>query len=465
MLSSRPDTATQKKPPTPGSHQPHFQHQLRLSPSRLSSEPLSLVSKPVPVTSASPKAVSPVTQSSKCQEKVSPPASATPGNDHKADSEPLSLVNKTPESPENLIKKPSETDKSQMMSPAPTRPEVSSIRVRPAEALSPLCQPPLKKARQSPSPRLVSGSQKPPESTASSPKLIPPPLLPHFPPTYLPPTSAGYRPGLPPTSTPSLPPSSIPGLPPTSVPGLPPNPLASLYSPYSPYLSALAGHPAPPGAPGAEALWAAQAAHLMALGGLNPAGYPNYPPGLHAYPPSMMPPSFPGAPAPSLPGLLPPHLLAPPPHSGPAPPASATPPTSLPLTVGGASQFMCSWMQGRDYCGRRFNSSEELMSHLRTHTANMGDTAPAPSSSPAPPPAPAPSSALALLQAQAAQLRGPVSPGQSAPPPPSSLSPPSIPDPRLYPYLRPGLPQAPHPSLSPVLASLYGAPRQLPVLP
>jgi len=119
---------------------------------------------------------------------------------------------------------------------------------------------------------------------------------------------------------------------------------------------------------------------------------------------------------------------------------------------------MCSWMQGRDYCGRRFNSSEELMSHLRTHTANMGDTAPAPSSSPAPPPAP--STALALLQAQAAQLRGPVSP-----PPHGSLSPPSLPDPRLYPYLRPGLPQAPHPSLSPVLASLYGAPRQLPVLP
>ena len=452
MLSSSSVTAapSQRAPPTPLSHQPHFQHQLRLSPTRHSSEPLSLVSKPVPVSSASPRAVSPVTR-----DKVSPPASATPGTDHRADSEPLSLVNKAPETPENLSKKPTETDKRQMMSPpAITRPEVSSIRVRPAEALSPLCQPPLKKTRQSPSPRLVSGSQKPP--TASSPALTAPPLLPHFPPTYLPPTS-GYRPGLPPTSTASLPPTSIPGLPPTSVAGLPPTPLASLYSPYSPYLSALAGHPAAPGAPGPD-LWAAQAAHLMALGGLSPAGYPHYPPGLPSlpgYPPSLMPPSFPGAPSP-LPGLLPPHLLAPPPHTGPPPPAPATPPTSLPLTVGGASQFMCSWMQGRDYCGRRFNSSEELMSHLRTHTANMGDTAPASSSSPAPPPGH--SSALDLLRAQAAQLRGPVSP------PPSSLSPPSL-DPRLHPYLRPGLPQAPHPSLSPVLASLYGAPRQLPVLP
>lgn len=32
-------------------------------------------------------------------------------------------------------------------------------------------------------------------------------------------------------------------------------------------------------------------------------------------------------------------------------------------------QHMCSWMVGNDYCGKRFNSSEELLQHLRTHTS------------------------------------------------------------------------------------------------
>ncbi|WAQ95338.1 NOC-like protein [Mya arenaria] len=32
-------------------------------------------------------------------------------------------------------------------------------------------------------------------------------------------------------------------------------------------------------------------------------------------------------------------------------------------------QHVCNWMAGSEYCGKRFNSSEELLQHLRTHTA------------------------------------------------------------------------------------------------
>ncbi len=31
--------------------------------------------------------------------------------------------------------------------------------------------------------------------------------------------------------------------------------------------------------------------------------------------------------------------------------------------------YMCNWMAGSDYCGKRFSTSEELLQHLRTHTS------------------------------------------------------------------------------------------------
>lgn len=34
-------------------------------------------------------------------------------------------------------------------------------------------------------------------------------------------------------------------------------------------------------------------------------------------------------------------------------------------------QHVCNWMMGNDYCGKRFNSSEELLQHLRTHTSGV----------------------------------------------------------------------------------------------
>ncbi|BFZ03716.1 hypothetical protein BsWGS_06755 [Bradybaena similaris] len=33
--------------------------------------------------------------------------------------------------------------------------------------------------------------------------------------------------------------------------------------------------------------------------------------------------------------------------------------------------YICSWVSGNDYCGKRFTSSEELLQHLRTHTSSM----------------------------------------------------------------------------------------------
>ena len=494
MMSTSTSTVQRKlsSPPTTSPHLP----QLRLPPTRHTSEPISLVTRPSSTSSSASvsslstaasvtnnptptpgnQAKSPVSQPNGPTEKVnlSPPRSTSRTGVEQSSSEPLSLISKpkSPEVPENLSKRPEVVEQRSSKSPG-TRPEVGSIRVRPAEALSPAGQPPAKKPRESPSPRL--NTQRPPSSSPvplsnSSPR----------PPTNIPGLPPGFPPGLA---------GSFPG-----VPGaFPPSSFASLYSPYSsPYMTSALGlgamsgapPPPPPSAPGAPCtdpmcrdpscptyqLRAAQAAQMMALSGLGSLGgypgmspYPGMAPSLPGLPPSMLP-SFPGAgPTPPLPGMLPPSLLAPP----TAPPA--TPPTSqpsLPLTVGGASQFMCSWMQGRDFCGRRFNSSEELMSHLRTHTANMGDTPPtshAPPSAPSPASAP-PTSALALLQAQAAQLRGQLSPNQA---PASTVSPPSLPtDPRLHPYLRPGLTPPNPASLNPMLASLYGgSPRQLPVLP
>ncbi|GFO38960.1 Zinc finger protein noc [Plakobranchus ocellatus] len=33
--------------------------------------------------------------------------------------------------------------------------------------------------------------------------------------------------------------------------------------------------------------------------------------------------------------------------------------------------YVCNWVAGSDYCGKRFNSSEELLQHLRTHTSSL----------------------------------------------------------------------------------------------
>ena len=295
-------------------------------------------------------------------------------------------------------------------------------------------------------------------------------------------------------------------------------PATSPYSPYSPYglpLPSSASAPCTdplcrdPSCP-TFALRAAQA-QMMAASSLLPPGYPPVSPYSHLSPyhslPGMLPPS-----------LLPPSMAPPPPHLQPPPPTTSTPTSSSSASPAslGTSPYLCSWMQGRDFCGRRFNSSEELMSHLRSHTANMGEGSQQAGAGAAPQ-----TPALALLQAQAAQMRSHQQaspPNTSSPTPPSSspslslpphlqlpisspgslpphLLPPSstsasspssryleaaVAASRYHPYGRPsisaqelqglaslGRPHSLPPSLPPhLLSSLYGAPRpSLPVLP
>ena len=61
--------------------------------------------------------------------------------------------------------------------------------------------------------------------------------------------------------------------------------------------------------------------------------------------------------------------LQPPPTSSPAP---TTPTSSVaggqPPTAAAAGPHICNWMHGREYCGKRFPTAEELLIHLKTHT-------------------------------------------------------------------------------------------------
>ena len=164
-----------------------------------------------------------------------------------------------------------------------------------------------------------------------------------------------------------------------------------------------------------------------------PPGYPGLPPhlaGLSTPRPPACPPSHctnpmctdmtcqTGAARASFLMGVPPHpslnllnLMHPPPPN-PADPAQP-PPTTSP--------YVCNWMSGADFCGRRFSTSEDLMSHLRTHTASAASTsAPAPASTAHPAVTAAlaqalmstapmvtstsTTSALAALQAQAVKL-------------------------------------------------------------
>jgi len=52
------------------------------------------------------------------------------------------------------------------------------------------------------------------------------------------------------------------------------------------------------------------------------------------------------------------------------PPSPAMPPTSLSASasLGPGGPYICNWMNGRDYCGKRYSSAEELLVHLKTHT-------------------------------------------------------------------------------------------------
>lgn len=54
--------------------------------------------------------------------------------------------------------------------------------------------------------------------------------------------------------------------------------------------------------------------------------------------------------------------------------------------------YTCNWIVGDSYCGKRFNASDELFQHLRTHTPNLSD----------------PATAAAVLAAQQSSLLNPL---------------------------------------------------------
>lgn len=53
---------------------------------------------------------------------------------------------------------------------------------------------------------------------------------------------------------------------------------------------------------------------------------------------------------------------------GPMPPPSL----SYPSTLAGGRPYVCNWIAGESYCGKRFATSEELLQHLRSHTSLTG---------------------------------------------------------------------------------------------
>ncbi|KAL8595056.1 hypothetical protein ACOMHN_002034 [Nucella lapillus] len=42
-----------------------------------------------------------------------------------------------------------------------------------------------------------------------------------------------------------------------------------------------------------------------------------------------------------------------------------------PLAAHQGLGYVCSWVSGSEYCGKRFANSEELLTHLRTHTSSV----------------------------------------------------------------------------------------------
>jgi hypothetical protein len=56
--------------------------------------------------------------------------------------------------------------------------------------------------------------------------------------------------------------------------------------------------------------------------------------------------------------------------------AASTAPSTNASSSGGGQQHTCSWMTGNEFCGKRFNSSEELLQHLRTHTSQESAKSP-----------------------------------------------------------------------------------------
>ncbi|EDW36980.1 GL25989 [Drosophila persimilis] len=100
-----------------------------------------------------------------------------------------------------------------------------------------------------------------------------------------------------------------------------------------------------------------------------------------------------------------------------------------------SAPYVCSWVVGDAYCGKRFQTSDELFTHLRTHTGNLSDPAAA---------------AAALAQSQAQSLLGTLFP-------PSALRG-GYPTPPLSPMSAAAAAARYHPYAKPPPGSMGGAP-------
>lgn len=152
----------------------------------------------------------------------------------------------------------------------------------------------------------------------------------------------------------------------------------------------------------------------------------------------MYPGLFPPAPPPTTTttSVAPSSLPSPPKPVTSTTTTTAPPSTPSPSLKVGSSPYVCNWMQGKDgFCGRRFSTSEDLMSHLRSHTT-VASAAVTSSSSPKQKeaqPSQSPQSskpeelaALQLAQQHAAALYGSSQQQQQQPPHPALARPSSI---------------------------------------
>lgn len=112
--------------------------------------------------------------------------------------------------------------------------------------------------------------------------------------------------------------------------------------------------------------------------------------------------------------------------------------------------YVCNWIAGETYCGKRFGTSEELLQHLRTHTSLTGATDCATSV--------ASSTASALLNAHSLYSTAALRAASGYPNPP--LSPLSAA--RYHPYAKPGLPgnlgASPYSAFNPTTLGPYYSP-------
>ncbi|KAG8228191.1 hypothetical protein J437_LFUL008629 [Ladona fulva] len=159
----------------------------------------------------------------------------------------------------------------------------------------------------------------------------------------------------------------------------------------------------------------------------------------------------------------PPPPQAPPPHHGHLSAASYSPLGSAAAAAAAAAAagrpYVCNWIAGDSYCGKRFASSEELLQHLRTHTSlAAGAEGSGGLLSPVASHASLLSNPSALHRASASAAAAAAAAGYPSAP----LSPLSAAAARYHPYAKPGLGASPYSAFNPTpLGPYYCSPYSL----